>query len=146
MTTRFQTKEEANKSRAWIHIDAADIPLGRLASQVASIIRGKNKPTFSPHVDCGDFVIITNAEKVKLTGEKMSGKQYIWHTTFMGGLKKKSAEDMLSAHPERLIKKAVEGMIPAGALGNSVSLKLKIYKGTEHPHKAQMPEQIKVKY
>jgi len=142
--TSFQSKEEANKSRRWIHIDATDKTLGRLASNIAHIIRGKNKPTYSPHVDCGDFVVVTNASKVKLTGNKLSDKKYIWHTGYMGGIREKSAEDMLKSHPERLIQKAVEGMIPAGALGNRVSLKLKIYTGPDHPHQAQNPETISI--
>ncbi len=142
MKTSFQTKEEANKSRRWIHVDATNKTLGRLASQVAHLLRGKHKPTYTPHADGGDFVIVTNAEKVRLTGNKLETKKYIWHTQYMGGLKERSAEDMLKEHPERLIKNAVEGMIPAGALGRDICSKLKIYVGPEHPHKAQNPENL----
>lgn len=146
MTTRFQTKEDSNKSRGWIQVDATDVPLGRLASQVANIIRGKNKPTYSPHVDSGDFVVVTNAAKVKLSGNKVSDKIYSWHTGFMGGLKQKAAGKILESKPERLIKMAVEGMLPAGPLGRRMALKLKIYPAAEHPHQAQKPESIKLPY
>lgn len=145
MKTRFQTKEEANKSRRWVHVDATDKTLGRLASQVAHLLRGKHKPTYTPHADGGDFVIVTNAGKVRLTGNKLKDKMYTWHSGYMGGIKHKAAEDMLKEHPERLIKKAVEGMIPAGSLGRAISQKLKIYVGSEHPHKAQVPEVAPVK-
>jgi len=146
VTTQFQTNEDAIRLRAWQQIDATDIPLGRLASQVASILRGKTKPTYAPHVDGGDFVIVTNADKVKLTGQKLTNKIYISHSGFVGGLKQKSAQRMLESKPERLIQMAVEGMLPSGPLGRRMALKLKIYTGDEHPHKAQKPEVLKLKY
>ena len=145
MSTFFQSNEDALESRKWLLVDADGIPVGRLASEVASLIRGKHKPTFTPHVDGGDFVIVVNADKVKLTGNKLSKKIYYSHSTYIGGIKQINAEDLMEKSPQKLIQRAVEGMLPQGALGNSLATKLKIYVGTDHPHQAQKPEQYKIK-
>ncbi|PZE19109.1 50S ribosomal protein L13 [Paenibacillus xerothermodurans] len=126
--------------RKWYIIDATDKTLGRLASEAASIIRGKHKPQFTPHVDSGDFVIIINAEKIKLTGKKMQNKMYYRHSLHPGGLKVTSAQDMINNKPERVIELAVHGMLPKTRLGDSMKTKLKVYAGSEHPHQAQQPE------
>lgn len=128
--------------REWLVVDATDIPLGRLASEVASILRGKRKPQFTPHVDVGDFVIVVNAEKVKLTGNKLADKRKYRHSGYPGGLKSISIGDMLVKHPERVIEGAVKGMLPKNTLGRAMGMKLKVYAGPEHPHQAQMPRQI----
>ncbi|MCR8645764.1 50S ribosomal protein L13 [Paenibacillus sp. N1-5-1-14] len=125
--------------RKWHIIDATDKTLGRLASEAASIIRGKHKPTFTPHVDTGDFVIIINAEKIHLTGKKLTNKMYYRHSMHNGGLKVTSAGDMLKNKPERMLELAVYGMLPKTRLGNSMKMKLKVYAGSEHPHAAQLP-------
>ncbi|WP_442602750.1 50S ribosomal protein L13 [Paenibacillus sp. KN14-4R] len=125
--------------RKWHIIDATDKTLGRLASEAASIIRGKHKPTFTPHVDTGDFVIIINAEKIHLTGKKLTNKMYYRHSMHPGGLKVTSAGDMLKNKPERLLELAVYGMLPKTRLGDSMKMKLKVYAGSEHPHAAQQP-------
>lgn len=138
--TFSQTKESAEKSAAWHLIDAKDIPLGRLASRVALLMRGKHKPTFTPHVNCGDHVIVVNADKVMLKGKKWDQKMYYSHSGYVGGIKEKSARHMKEEAPERLIEKAVKGMIPRGALGHQIFKKLKVYAGEEHPHSAQNPE------
>ena len=140
MKTYIQTREEAFKSRQWLTVDASGLPLGRLASEVAKLLRGKHKPKFTPHVDGGDFVIITNAKLVKLTGKKGSDKVYRWHTGFIGGLKEFTADDLLARHPELLIERAVKRMLPAGPLGRDMFRKLKVYPGPEHPHSSQRPQ------
>ncbi len=129
-------------NRKWFLVDAQDQVLGRLASRVATILRGKHKPTFAPHVDVGDHVVVINAEKVHLTGRKMTGKVYRWHTGYIGGLREVSAERMLKTHPERVIEWAVQGMLPKGRLGRAMFRKLKVYRGAEHPHAAQKPEPL----
>lgn len=139
MKSYIQRNEDALESRKWILVDAEGAALGRLASEVASIIRGKNKPTFTPHVDGGDFVVVINAEKVKLTGAKLDTKVYYDHTEYIGGLKSRTARQMLESKPEQLIKRAVEGMLPSGPLGHGMATKLKIYTGSSHPHAAQKP-------
>ena len=124
----------------WLVIDAEGVVLGRLASHVAYIIRGKHKPTYTPHIDCGDHVVIINAEKVHLTGRKRENKVYYWHTGHPGGIKSRTAAKMLDgAHPERVIEKAVERMVPRGPLGRDQMRKLRVYAGSEHPHEAQQP-------
>jgi large subunit ribosomal protein L13 len=124
----------------WHVIDADGVVLGRLASEVAKIIRGKHKPTYTPHIDCGDHVVIINAEKVALTGRKLQQKEYFWHTGHPGGIKSRTAGKILGgAHPERLIEKAVERMVPRGPLGRAQMRKLRVYAGAEHPHEAQQP-------
>lgn len=139
MTTYFQSKEDGYKARKWLVVDASGIPLGRLASQVASLIRGKHKPTFTPHVDGGDFVIVINAKNVRLTGNKKEDKIYYQHSGYLGGMKSHSAGEMLEKSPERLIETAVKGMLPKGPLGHQMATKLKVYAGEEHLHAAQNP-------
>lgn len=125
----------------WYIIDAEGIVLGRLATIVAKMLRGKHKPMFTPHIDCGDNVIVVNAEKIQLTGRKRTAKVYYRHTGYPGGIKSAIAGDILeSAHPERVIEKAVQRMLPRGPMGRKQFGKLKIYAGTEHPHEAQSPE------
>ncbi len=140
MDTIFQSKEDAAKNKKWRLVDAAGVPLGRLASEVAFIIKGKDKVTYTPNQDDGDFVIVVNAEKVALTGKKMDQKLYHRHTGHFGGLKTTTVKDMLKAHPERVIESAVYGMLPDGPLGRVMRSRLKVYAGGEHPHAAQKPE------
>jgi large subunit ribosomal protein L13 len=126
-------------SRKWVLVDAKDRVLGRLATQIAMRLRGKHLPSFSPHVDTGDFVVVVNAEKVRLTGRKWDQKTYYRHTGYMGGIKATTARKMNQEHPERLIRFAVWGMLPKNRLGRKLLKKLKIYRGAEHPHEAQQP-------
>ena len=128
--------------REWLVIDATDMVLGRLATQVAQILKGKNKPQYTPHVDTGDFVIVINAEKIRLTGNKAQTKIYYSHSGYIGGLKEVSFERMLEKHPERIIEKAVKGMLPKNTLGRAMNRKLKVYAGPNHPHGAQKPREI----
>jgi len=125
--------------KKWYVVDAEDKVLGRLATEIANRLRGKHKPTFSPFIDNGDFVIVTNAEKIKLTGNKLDDKMYYRHTGYMGGLKESNAKDLLVKHPTDLIYFAVKGMLPKNRLGRAQLKKLKIYSGTDHPHAAQQP-------
>ena len=140
MTTRSQSKEEAQATRKWFLVDAADIPVGRVASRVAAILKGKHKVTYTPHVDTGDFVVVVNASKARFTGRKLEQKMYHHYTGFPGGDKSIVAGDMMAKHPERVIEKAVQGMLPSGPLARRMILKLKVYPGTDHPHSAQQPE------
>lgn len=126
--------------RKWYIIDAADKTLGRLATEAANILRGKHKPIFTPHVDTGDHVIVINAEKVHLTGKKLWQKEYITHSRFPGGLKRTSYGTMLKTKPERIVEKAIKGMLPHNRLGDDMYRKLKVYRGSQHPHQAQKPE------
>lgn len=135
----FMAKSEDIK-RKWFIIDAEGRPLGRLATEVARVLRGKHKPIFTPHVDTGDFVIVINAEKVVLTGKKLEQKQYVRHSGYPGGLKTMSYDRLLKEKPELAIEKAVKGMLPHNRLGRAQNKKLKVYSGNEHPHAAQMPE------
>ncbi|HEY7366538.1 MAG TPA: 50S ribosomal protein L13 [Methylomirabilota bacterium] len=128
--------------RKWFVVDAADQVLGRLATRVATILRGKHKPTFTPHLDVGDHVIVVNAEKIHLTGRKLRDKMYRWHTGYIGALREVSAETMLRTHPERVIEWAVQGMLPKNRLGRAMAKKLKVYRGAAHPHEAQRPEPL----
>jgi large subunit ribosomal protein L13 len=128
--------------REWLVIDATDLVLGRLATQVAQILKGKNKPQYTPHVDTGDFVIVINAEKIRLTGNKAQTKTYYSHSGYIGGLKEVSFARMMAKHPERIIEKAVKGMLPKNTLGRAMGKKLKVYAGSEHPHAAQKPREI----
>ena len=130
--------------RKWYVVDANDIVLGRLATQVATVLRGKHRPQYTPHADCGDHVIVINAEKVRVTGKKESDKIYYHHTGFVGGVKSITLEKQRQKHPERIIEAAVKGMMPKGPLGRSMLKKLKVYAGTEHPHAAQQPETMKL--
>ncbi len=130
--------------RKWYLIDAEDVVLGRLATKCATILRGKNKPQYTPHVDTGDFVVVINAEKVRVTGNKEAKKEYFRHSGNPGGLKSETLEEALAKHPERVIEHAVKGMLPKTTLGRAQGLKLKVYAGPEHPHAAQQPEKIEV--
>ncbi|NPV27027.1 MAG: 50S ribosomal protein L13 [Firmicutes bacterium] len=129
-----------NIERKWYVIDATDKTLGRLATEVATLLRGKHKPIYTPHVDTGDHVIVINAEKVRLTGRKLSQKKYVYHTGYPGGLKTIDYQTLLKTKPERAIEAAVRGMIPHNRLGNKMFKKLKVYRGSDHPHQAQKPE------
>ena len=131
----------AEIERKWIVIDAEDVVLGRLASKVAMILRGKHKPIYTPHIDCGDHVVVVNAERIALTGNKRKDKTYHWHTGYPGGIKARTADKILGGdHPERVIVKAVERMVPRNPLGRAMMKKLRVYAGPEHPHEAQQPE------
>ncbi|MBE5814341.1 MAG: 50S ribosomal protein L13 [Clostridiales bacterium] len=135
----------ADVQRKWYIVDAQDVVLGRLASQVAAILRGKNKPTYTPHVDTGDYVIIINADKIKLTGKKLDQKIYYHHTGYVGGLKETVYRRLIAEKPEFAVKKAVVGMLPKGPLGRKMAKKLKVYAGAEHEHAAQQPEVLVIK-
>ena len=136
---------ESEITRSWFVVDAEGKVLGRLAARVAAILRGKHKPTFTPHLDVGDHVVVVNAEKVHLTGRKLQNKLYRWHSGYIGGLREVSAEKMLRTHPERVIEWAVQGMLPKNRLGRAMSKKLKVYRGAEHPHQAQQPQMLEVR-
>ena len=139
MRTTFMAK--ANEvERKWYVVDAEGQTLGRLSTEVASILRGKNKPTFTPHVDTGDHVIIINAEKIHLTGNKLNDKIYYRHTNHPGGLKQRTALETRTNYPVQMLELAIKGMLPKGRLGRQVSKKLNVYAGAEHPHQAQKPE------
>jgi large subunit ribosomal protein L13 len=131
--------------RKWHVIDADGVVLGRLAAQVADILRGKNKPVFTPHLDAGDFVVVVNAEKVRVTGKKETDKEYMSYSGWKGGEKYRTVANVRENHPEMLIHRAVRGMIPKNRLGRVLLTKLKVYKGTEHPHSAQQPAKLKAK-
>ena len=131
-------------SRKWYVVDANGKTLGRLATEVASVLRGKNKPSFTPHVDTGDYVIVINAEKVAVTGKKLDEKVYRHHSGFIGGLKSVTLREMLASKPTVVIEHAVRGMLPKGALGNEMFKKLHVYAGPEHPHTAQQPEVLEI--
>lgn len=130
--------------RQWYVIDAEDQILGRLATKIADILRGKNKVNFSPHVDCGDYVIVVNADKVKLTGNKLDQKMYTTHSGYLGGLKETPYRRVMEKHPERAIEHAVKGMLPKNKLQKKFMNKLKVYSGPDHPHEAQQPETIEI--
>ncbi|WP_084676117.1 50S ribosomal protein L13 [Carnobacterium funditum] len=143
MRTTYMAKP-SEVERKWYVVDATDIPMGRLSTVVASILRGKNKPTFTPHIDTGDFVIVINAEKIKLTGKKATDKIYYHHTGFIGGLKQVSAGELRSNNPRKLIEMSVKGMLPKNTLGRAQGMKLHVYAGTEHTHQAQQPEVLDI--
>ena len=130
--------------REWLLVDAEGMTLGRLASQVAQILRGKNKPTYTPHVDTGDFVVVVNADKIKITGAKATDKVYYHHTGYVGHLKSETFTEAMEKHPTRVIEHAVKGMLPKGTLGHQMIKKLKVYAGPEHPHQAQQPRKIEL--
>lgn len=138
------TKEKANAQRGWVLVDAKDQTLGRLSTRVATLLRGKHKPDWTPHVDNGEYVVIINAERIVLTGRKLSDKKYYRHSGYPGHLKEVSAGRMLETHPERVIEHAVRGMLPKNKLGRSLLQKLKVYAGDKHPHEAQRPEPIQL--
>jgi large subunit ribosomal protein L13 len=139
----FVTKP-AEVQRAWFVVDAEGQTLGRLASTVATVLRGKHKPIYSPSVDCGDYVIVLNADKVAVTGKRLEQKRYYRHSLYIGGLKEISLRDQLQQHPERVIESAVRGMLPKNALGRKMFKKLKVYAGGEHPHAAQLPQPMEL--
>lgn len=139
MRTTFMANEN-NIERKWYVVDAEGQRLGRLASEIAAILRGKHKPTFTPHTDTGDHVIIINAEKVELTGNKLADKKYYRHSNYPGGLKERTANEMITKYPERMIELAIKGMLPKGSLGRKMGKKLHVYQGPEHKNQAQKPE------
>ena len=132
--------------RKWDVVDAEGCTLGRLASEVASVLRGKNKPVFTPHVDTGDYVIVINAEKIKVTGKKLDQKIYYSHSDYVGGMKETTLREMMNKKPEKVIELAVKGMLPKNALGRKMFGKLHVYAGAEHPHAAQKPETLEFKF
>ncbi len=140
--TFMQRKEDVERN--WYVVDATDKTLGRLSSEVAKVLRGKHKPTFTPHVDCGDFVIIINAEKIHLTGDKLDKKVYYNHSGYPGGLRERTARVMRDKYPVEMLEKSVKGMLPKGRLGRQMYKKLFVYAGDEHPHSAQQPKEMKV--
>lgn len=141
MRTSYPKKTEIEKK--WWLIDAQGKTLGRLATEVAVLLRGKKKPNFAPFLDCGDFVVVVNAEKVSVTGKKLESKKYYSHSLYPGGLKVKSLKELLEKKPEVVIRKAVWGMVPKGKLGRAVYKKLKVYRGPDHPHQAQRPQEYR---
>ena len=136
----------ATIERKWYVVDATDMTLGRLAAEVAKVLRGKNKPIFTPHMDCGDNVIVINAEKIKVTGKKMDQKIYYKHSDYPGGMRETTLKEMLDKKPTDVITLAVKGMLPKGPLGRTMIEKLHVYAGAEHPHAAQKPEALEIKF
>lgn len=134
----------AEVERAWYVVDAENMVVGRLASKVATILRGKHKPSFTPHVDCGDFVIVINADKVRFTGQKETAKEYFSHTGYPGGVKLRTPKEMRVSKPTFMVQNAVKGMLPKGPLGRDMFRKLKVYAGAEHPHDAQQPQALEL--
>lgn len=144
MKNSYMQKKETVK-RDWYIIDAEGVSLGRLATRVADVLRGKHKPTYTPHIDCGDFVIVVNASKVNLTGNKLNDKMYYDHSGYTGGLRERTAKEMKENYSTEMIERAVKGMIPHTRLGRQVIKKLFVYEGVEHPHMAQKPVEMKIK-
>ncbi len=142
LSYKTQSAKEQEVQRQWYVIDATDQVLGRLASKVAKILRGKYKPIYTPHADTGDYVIIINAEKVRLTGKKLTDKTYVRYSGYPGGQRIDTAKDILNKHPERLVEMAVKGMLPKNRLGRQMFKKLHVYVGPEHPHEAQKPQPL----
>lgn len=136
--------KKAQLDRKWVLVDASDKILGRVASKVAHMLRGKGKPIYTPHVDTGDFVVVVNAEKIKLTGKKLKDKMYYRHSGYPGGLKAINAKDLLEKRPEEVISKAVKGMLPKNRMGRKLIKKLKVYAGNTHPHEAQQPTKLEL--
>ncbi len=134
--------KKSDVERNWVVVDAEGQVLGRLASRIALILRGKDKPIFTPHVDTGDFVVVVNADKVILSGNKLDEKVYYWHSGYPGGIKGIKAKDLLEKKPEELVRKAVKGMLPKNKLGRKIFNKLKVYAGPDHPHEAQQPRKV----
>jgi len=139
----YSAKPETVK-RDWLVVDAADKTLGRLATEVASRLRGKHKPEYTPHVDTGDYIVVVNAEKVNVTGNKRKNKIYYRYSGYIGGMKEMSFEKLIDKHPERVIELAVKGMLPKNPLGRAMYRKLKVYAGSEHPHSAQQPKELAI--
>ena len=142
---RTFSPKDSDITRQWHVIDATDVVLGRLASHVAVLLRGKHKPIFAPHVDTGDFVIVVNADKVAISGEKLQQKQAYSHSGYPGGLRAVSYADLMAKHPERVVEKAVRGMLPKNSLGRKTLGKLKVYAGPHHPHQAQQPQPYEIR-
>jgi large subunit ribosomal protein L13 len=140
MKTQFA--KQGSVERRWYVVDAADLVLGRLASKIATYLRGKHKPVFTPNVDTGDFVVVVNADRIRLTGRKLDQKVYYRHSNYPGGIKEETARHLLGRKPEKLIEEAVWGMLPKNRLGRKMIGKLKVYRGPEHPHAAQKPENL----
>lgn len=140
--TYMQKKETVERN--WYVVDATDMTLGRLATKVASVLRGKHKPTYTPHIDCGDFVVVVNADKINLTGNKLDQKIYYNHSGYTGGLRKRTARVMKEQYPVEMVERAIKGMLPHNRLGRQMYRKLFVYAGNEHPHAAQKPEEMKV--
>ena len=134
----------AEVTRQWFIIDAADKTLGRLSTEIAHRLRGKHKPEYTPHVDTGDYIVVINAEKVRVTGKKLNDKMYYRHTGYIGNLKSTNLKDLLNTHPERVIETAVKGMLPKNPLGRAMFKKLKVYAGSEHKHHSQQPESLEI--
>ena len=143
MKSYMQKKETVERN--WYVIDATDIALGRLATKAASMLRGKHKATYTPYIDCGDYIIITNASKVKLTGDKLNKKLYYNHSGYTGGLRTRTAKEMISKYPVEMVETAIKGMLPNGRLGRQMYKKLFVYEGETHPHMAQKPVVVEVK-
>jgi large subunit ribosomal protein L13 len=137
--------KQSDIQREWFVVDAEGKTLGRLAPKVAQILRGKHKPTFSPHNDSGDFVVVVNAEKIAVTGNKIDQKMYYRHSGYIGGLKERTFREQLQRHPDEIIKQAVRGMLPHNRLGRKIIKKLKVYAGSEHPHQAQQPQVLELR-
>ena len=144
MKTTVMAKSET-VDRKWYVVDAANIPLGRVASQVAAVLRGKNKTIYTPHVDTGDYVIVINTDKMVLTGNKLNDKKYYHHSGFPGGIKEEVYKDIMAKKSDFALERAVKGMLPKNSLGKKMFKKLKCYKGSEHPHEAQRPVELKIK-
>ena len=140
MKTQSFTKNDTGRS--WYVVDAENKVLGRLATEIAKVLRGKHKPQFTPHADVGDYVVVINADKIRVTGKKETDKKYYRHSGWVGGLKSATVAEVRASHPERIIESAVWGMIPKGPLGRQMFSKLKVYAGTEHPHEAQNPQEL----
>ncbi|RIK38215.1 MAG: 50S ribosomal protein L13 [Chloroflexi bacterium] len=145
MKTFSPNAEEVRQAREWWVVDATGQTLGRLAAEIAKILRGKHKPTFTPHLDAGDFVIVTNCDKFVVTGDKLDSVHYYRHSRYPGGLKSRSMREMLDRFPERIIYEAVKGMMPKTRLGRAQMRKLRVYSGDEHPHSAQQPKVLELK-
>jgi len=142
MSTFLQKKE--NIERKWYVIDATGISLGRVATKAATVLRGKHKPTYTPYVDCGDYVIVINADKVKLTGNKLNDKMYYNHSGYPGGLRERNAKTMINQYPEEMMERAIKGMLPHNRLGRAMGKKLFVYRGSDHKHGAQKPVELKI--
>jgi len=142
MSTQIAKEQDIN--REWFVVDLEDVVLGRAATEIARVLRGKHKPIYSPSVDTGDFVVVLNADKVKLTGNKLADKKYYHHTGYPGGIREINAEKLLAKKPEMVLQAAVKGMLPKNTLGRKMFKKLKVYAGGEHPHAAQQPKELKI--
>lgn len=142
MKSFMQTKE--NIKRDWYVIDAEGVTLGRLATKAATVLRGKHKPTYTPYVDCGDYVIVINADKVKLTGNKLEDKKYYNHSGYPGGLRERNAKEMINNYPEEMMERAIKGMLPHNRLGRQMGKKLFVYSGADHKHSAQKPIKMEI--